>query len=60
MVNLLESLYAITAVAVLTMLYYLVRGRGDDTALERFRGAMWVSGVGGAACATLYWYLSPR
>ncbi len=60
MVNLLESLYAITAVAVLTVLYYLVRGRGDDTARERFRGALWVSGVGGTACATLYWYLSPR
>lgn len=60
MVNLFQSLGAITVAAVLTALYYLVRGRGDDTARERFRGALWVSGVGGAACAALYWYLSSR
>jgi hypothetical protein len=58
MVNLLETLYAITALALLTVLYYGIRGRQTDTARERFKGALWVSLIGVLACASLYWYLS--
>lgn len=58
MVNFLEALYAITGLALLTMLYYAVRGRATDTARERFTGALWVFGFGVVACVSLYWYLS--
>lgn len=58
MVNLLETLYAITALALLTVLYYAIRGRRSDTARERFTGALWVFVVGLVACVSLYWYLS--
>jgi hypothetical protein len=59
MVNLLETLYAITGLALLTMIYYAIRGRTTETARDRFRGATWVFGVGLMVCASLYWYLSP-
>ena len=58
MVNLLETLYAITALALLTVLYYAIRGRPTDTAQERYKGALWMSGTGVVTCALLYWYLS--
>ena len=58
MVNLLETLYAITAIALISVLYYAVRGRATDKARERFKGALWVSGVGVVLCGSLYWLLS--
>ena len=58
MVNLLETMYVITALAVLTVIYYGVRGRDSGKAQERFTGALWVSAIGIVACASLYWYLS--
>jgi hypothetical protein len=58
MVNFLETLYAITALALLTIIYYGVRGRGTEQARQRFTGALWMFGIGVAACASLYWYLS--
>ena len=58
MVNFLETLYAITAVALLTVVYYAVHGQPTDTARERFKGALWVLAVGLAGCVSLYWYLS--
>lgn len=58
MVNLLETLYAITALALLTVLYYAIRGRSTDIARERFKGALWVFVVGVVACVSLYRYLS--
>ena len=58
MVNLLESLYAVTAVALATVIYYVVRGRAGETAQLRFKGALWVSGLGLISCVSLYWLLS--
>ena len=58
MVNVLEMLYAITAVAVLTVIYYLIRGRDSDQARERFTGALWISGILIVTCTLLYWSLS--
>ena len=58
MVNLLETLYAITAVALITIIYYAIRGRSTDKARERFKGAVWVFLVGAVASVFLYWYLS--
>ena len=59
MVNFLESLYAITAVALITVFYYAVKGRPTEKARDRFKGAAWVSILGVLSCASLYWYLSP-
>ena len=58
MVNLLETLYAITALALLTVLYYGIRGRPTETARDRFTGAVWVSAIGAILCGSLYWYLA--
>jgi heme/copper-type cytochrome/quinol oxidase subunit 2 len=58
MVNFLEFLYAITGLALLTMMYYAVRGRTTDTARERFNGAFCVFVFGIVACVSLYMYLS--
>jgi len=57
-VNLLETMYVITALALLTVIYYAVRGRDTDKARERFTGALWVSSIGIVMCLSLYWYLS--
>ena len=59
MVNFLEALYAITAVALMTVVYYAVKGRPTEKARDRFKGAVWVSILGVIACASLYWSLSP-
>ena len=59
MVNFLEALYAITAVALMTVVHYAVRGRPNEKARDRFKGAVWMSILGIIACASLYWYLSP-
>ena len=59
MVNLLETLYAITGLALLTMIYYAIRGRPTQTARDRFRGATCVFAVGIFVCFSLYWYLLP-
>ena len=58
MVNLLESLYAVTAVALATVVYYVARGRASETAQLRFMGALWVSAIGLISCVSLYWLLS--
>jgi hypothetical protein len=58
MVNLLEMLYAITAVAVLTAIYSAMRERKTQIERDRYKGALWMSGIGTITCALLYWYLS--
>jgi hypothetical protein len=58
MVNLLEMLYAITALAVLTAIYSAMRERKTEAARQRFKGALWMSGIGMILCALLYGYLS--
>ena len=58
MVNLLEMLYAITALAVLTAIYSAVREKKTQADRERYRGALWMSGIGMIMCALLYWYVS--
>jgi hypothetical protein len=58
MVNLLEMLYAITAVAVLTAIYGAMREQKTQADRDRYKGALWMSGIGIVMCALLYWYLS--
>ena len=58
MVNLLEMLYAITALAVLTAIYFAMRERNTQLERDRYKGALWMSAIGIVICASLYWYLS--
>ena len=58
MVNFLETLYAITALALITLLYDGLRRPMTEKARERFTGALWVFAISAAASASLYWYLS--
>ena len=58
MVNLLEMLYAITALAVLTAIYSAMRERKTQLERDRYKGALWMSALGVVICASLYWYLS--
>ena len=58
MVNLLEMLYAITALALLTAIYFAMRERKTEIERQRFTGALWMSGIGSIMCALLYWSLS--
>ena len=43
MVNLLEMLYAITALAVLTAIYFAMRERKTQLERDRYKGALWMS-----------------
>jgi hypothetical protein len=58
MVNLLELLYAITALALVTVLYTAMRGQKTETERLRYKGALWVTAVGSITCVLLYWYLA--
>ena len=58
MVNFLETLYVLTAVAVMTVIYSAVRGLKTELDRLRFKGGLWMSGIGIVSCALLYWYLS--
>lgn len=58
MVNLLEMLYAITALAVLTAIYFGMRERNTQLERDRYKGALWMSAIGIVTCALLYWALS--
>ncbi len=58
MVNFLEMLYVLTAVAVMTVVYSAVRGQRTELDRQRLKGGLWMSGIGIVTCASLYWYLS--
>ena len=58
MVNFLEMLYVLTAVAVMTVIYSAVRGQRTELDRQRLKGGLWMSAMGIVTCASLYWYLS--